>query len=149
MKPSKITWFVKDKNEEYVAKEEYNAGTYRKDEKIAIDLQVWNNRWGVESVSDLETPVINFYFDTFEDSSLLPLCKLILNDEDEVALIVKNGKATAVIDTILSGKANNGDEGLENNKENFIDIRFEFATQGQRLKTNDLKKMYFEIVPLI
>ena len=144
----KISWFVKEQDGLYAPKEEHHAGTYNNEEKIIVDIQVWNNRWGVEDVETLRSPVLNFYFDTIEDSALLELCKVSFDDMGEVPLIIRGNKASARIGRDLSGKKNNGDDNDENNAQNFVNIRFEFDAEGHRLKENDLKNVYFEVVSM-
>lgn len=147
MNKPRITWFVKEDGG-YVPKQEHHAGTYTPDNPIVLHLQVWNNRWGTEDVETIENPVLNFYFDTFEDKSLLERCKITFDEINLAPLIIKGEKATAIIGRPLSGKKNNGDEESVANRDNFIDIKFEFRADGYRLKENDLKNIYFEIVPM-
>ncbi|MCY7866129.1 hypothetical protein P8918_13435 [Bacillus spizizenii] len=148
MDKPRISWFVKDSEGSFMAKEEHHAGTYTKQDKIAVDIQVWNNRWGVEDVEPLVDPVLNFYFDTLEDSSLLHLCKIIIDDMGSVPLVIKGERASARIGRTLSGKKNNGDDNLVSNQACYINVRFEFEAEDYRLKENDLKNIYFELVSM-
>ena len=38
------------------------AGTYTHSSPIAIDVRIWNNRYGVFDVEDLRDFALNFYF---------------------------------------------------------------------------------------
>lgn len=144
MKSPQLTWFIKE-NEQFIPKKEHYAGSYSRNETLSLEMQVWNNRWGVEDVEDLDDPMICLYFDTVEDSSLLEFCRIIINGTDEVPLIIRNKKATAFINRALSGKANNGDDRNPNNQNNFVNITFEFNAGDHKLKEDDLKSLYFEI----
>lgn len=148
MQKPRISWFVKESDGSFIAKEEHHAGTYDRQEKVAVEIQVWNNRWGVEDVESLRDPVLNFYFDTLEDSSLLHLCKISIDDMGFVPLVIRGEKASARIGRSLSGKRNNGDANEVSNQECYINIRFEFETEEYRLKENDLKNLYFELVSM-
>lgn len=144
---SKISWFIKE-DDTFSEKREHHAGTYRKDEKVVLEMQVWNNRWGVEDADDVISPVISFRFDSFEDNSLLSLCKVVVNQSVELPVTVKGNSAMVVVGDTISGKANDGDENSYENKNNFIDVRLEIDIKNKDLKENDLKKMYFELHPL-
>lgn len=141
-----ITWYSKIGDATYEAQSEIYAGTYTKEEKISVDIQIWNNRWGVEDTESLEDFILNIYFDNLEDSALLQCCKIILGGTDELSLMISNQKATISFpDTVtLSGVKNDGTSA--NSKENYISLTFEFDAPGYQLKENDLKSLYFEIV---
>jgi hypothetical protein len=147
MHKPRISWFSRIGDDAYVAQKELYAGTYTKEEKVSVDIQIWNNRWGTEDVADLEDFALNIYFDSLEDSSLLQCCKIILGGQDELSLIISGQKATVSFpDTIeLSGVKN---DGAVSNVANFITLTFEFSASEYRLKENDLKSLYFEIVSL-
>lgn len=144
---SKISWFIKE-NDVYSEKKEHHAGTFRKDEKIVINMQAWNNRWGVKDAEDIISPVLSFRFDSFEDNALLRLCKVIVNQSLELPVTVKDNSAVVVVGETIIGRSNDGDENSYENKNNFIDIRLEIDIRDRDLKENDLKKMYFELHPL-
>lgn len=141
---NKITWFVKDGGG-YTSKQDHHAGTYRKNEPIVFDIQVWNNRWGVKDEASISVPVLSFHFGHFEDSSLLERVKIIVDERNEMPVVVKSNKGTVVLSRALSGKANDGDEESRNSAQNFVNFRMEIDTKGAELKENDLKKLYFEI----
>ena len=148
MKEPIITWYVKEGDGGYRSKESHHAGTYNKSDKVAVDIQVWNNRWGVEDVSHLTNPVVNFYFDTLEDSALLEMCVISVDDMGSVPLVIKDKKASARLGRSLNGKANDGNDRLVVNQPCYANIRFEFEAGSYRLKENDLKNIYFELVSM-
>lgn len=147
MEESIITWYVKE-DDIFTSKDEFNAGAYSNKKPISVDLQVWNNRWGVNDVEDIESPVLTIYFDSYEDASLLKFCKVYINKGEELPMIIRDNQAHASISRVLSGKQNDGEEGKESNKKNYIDIHIEFDAGDSRLKENDLKKLFFEISSL-
>ena len=83
-----------------------------------------------------------------EDSSLLPLCGVVVDGSDQVSVIVKGQGASAILGRSLSGKANNGDAGLTANQDNVISLDFSINLAGQALKEDDLKNLYFTITSL-
>ena len=91
---------------------------------------------------------INIYFDKEEDFILLDYCTVVLN-KTEILTINKTDKIGALtFDQIeLSGALNDGT--IENNPNNYILLDFIFkAPNNTRLKVNDLKTLFFEIIPL-
>ena len=142
-----ITWYAKIGDEAYSAQKEFYAGTHTKEEKISVDIQIWNNRWGTEDVEPLSDFVLNLYFDSLEDSALLPCCKVILGGTDELPLIVSGQKASVSFpdEMVISGVKNDGTS--VNSKANYIALTLEFSAPEYRLKENDLKSLYFEIIP--
>ena len=142
-----ITWFVKMGDEPFKSQKEIYAGTYSKENKLVVDMQLWNNRYGIVDADTLEGFTINMYFDNLEDSALLSCCKVILGDQDELPLIIRGQKATISFPTEikLSGAKNNG---ALSNAANYIKLTFEFAAEEYRLKENDLKSLFFEIIAM-
>jgi len=148
MDKPRISWYSRIGDETYAAQPEFYAGTYTKEEKISVDIQIWNNRWGTEDVETLDNFSLNIYFDCLEDSALLQCCKVILGGMDELSLIISGQKATVSFPekVKLSGVKNDGSSA--NSRENYIMITFEFSALEYRLKENDLKSLYFEIVTM-
>ena len=64
-----ITWYARMGEDQFQADMSFYAGTYTKAARLSVDIQVWNNRWGVQDAQDLPNAVINFYFDSLEDSA--------------------------------------------------------------------------------
>lgn len=148
MDKPRISWYSRIGDETYQPQSEFYAGTYTKEEKISVDIQIWNNRWGTEDVETLDNFSLNIYFDCLEDSALLQCCKVILGGMDELSLIISGQKATVSFPekVKLSGVKNDGSSA--NSRENYIMITFEFSALEYRLKENDLKSLYFEIVTM-
>ena len=125
------------------------AGTYTHNTPIALDIRIWNNRYGVFDVEDLKDFALNFYFKDFEDTALLNFLKVTYNNIEELNLDIASGKATAkFFDTIvLSGKANSGEE---KDRDNYLDLLIEFDIPDKtvKLKNSDMKSLFLEIVKL-
>lgn len=149
MKDSQITWYAKlSTDKEYTQSNSLYAGTYTQDNNIQVNMQIWNNRWGTEDVKDLTNFIINIYFENVEDSALFDYCSITLNNTDVLTINKSANIATLEIpaDATISGKHNDGT--IKNNN-NYIRLDFVFsAPQDIKLKENDLKSLYFEIVPL-
>ena len=143
---AKIDWFARVGTDKFSAKKEFYAGTYTKKEPLTVELQVWNNRWGIAAVDNIDSAVINFYFDTLEDSALLKHCSLILDDREDLSIVIKNNMATAILNRSLTGAANDGDETNSVNKNNFAKLTFKFDAGDYQLKENDLKNLFFEVI---
>lgn len=144
-----ITWYAKlDNDTEFNKTNEIYAGSYTKENSINVNMQIWNNRWGTEDVQPLSNFNINIYFDKEEDFILLDYCTVVLN-KTEILTINKTDKiGVLTFDQIeLSGALNDGT--IENNPNNYILLDFIFkAPNNTRLKVNDLKTLFFEIIPL-
>lgn len=125
------------------------AGTYTHNAPIALDVRIWNNRYGVFDVEDLKDFALNFYFKDFEDASLLSFLKVTYNNIEELNLDIASGRATAKFfeDVVLSGKANNGED---KDRENYLDLLIEFDVSDKsiKLKNSDMKSLFLEIVKL-
>ena len=147
MNEPKISWYSKLLSDErYSVNPNFYAGKYSDEDPVAVDIQLWNNRWGTETVEDLSDYDICFFFDRLEDSVLLNYCIIVYNENTVIPFNVSGYKAILEFDTkpVLSGKKNNGSSA--DNPGNFLQFRFIFSAVQQRLKDNDLKSLYFEIL---
>ena len=146
MDSAKIQWFVGAEGN-FSVKSSHHAGTLTPNNSISIDLQIWNNRWGVADVENLINPVVTFYFDKLEDSAVLQYCQLILNNNENVSLTIAGNKAMAAIPCTLSGVANNGVATAS--RANYLGLQFKIVLPSEsRIKHNDLKNLYFSVSPL-
>ena len=141
-----ITWYTRQNSDAYQADSEFYAGTYTKEKALAVDMQIWNNRWGVNDVDDIENAVVVFYFETIEDSSLLKNCVITLGGNDQLTTTVKNNRGFVVLNRNIDGKKNNGDDANVDNTNNFVNITFSFSAANYILKENDIKNLYFEVI---
>lgn len=147
MEDPKITWYAKlNKETQYEETNDYYAGSYTPGHAIDVDIQIWNNRFGLDDVAMLSDFYIVVSFDRVEDSSLFDYCTIVLNDASIIPL-KKNGKKAVLElpDTVkLSGTKNDGT--LDSNVDHYMNLEFQFDAEGTKLKENDLKDMYFQII---
>lgn len=143
----KLSWYTKKLNDEkFSVDPQVYAGTYTDNDQIVMDIQLWNNRWGTETVDDLKNYDICFFFDKVEDSTLLSFITIMYKG-NSVGYSISGRKAVLQFGEdrpILSGTKNNGSSA--DNPNNFLEFRFVFSAEGQRLKDNDLKSLYFEVM---
>lgn len=142
-----ISWFIQPEGADKMspAREAY-AGNYNKAHDISMKFQLWNNRYGRSAVDDLSNFSIQIFFDHTEDKSLLPYCNLVVSNSTLDKQII-NDRAVFNITRTLSGAINNGT--ATDNPENFMEFEFKFSAPKNdtvRLKENDLKNLYFEII---
>jgi len=140
MKKPQISWYVLE-DENLVPYEEYYAGSFRSDDVIEITLHVWNNRWGQEQVQNVEQGRLALYFDTIEDSFLLNLCSVSIDDGDFQSLNISSNRGRISLGRILSGEPNLGSSTSRNNYAKIV-LRFGPITDGIR---NSLKNLYLDI----
>ena len=147
MASPKISWYAKLLSDErYSVEPRFYAGRYTDNNQIVVDIQLWNNRWGSTTVDDLNDYDICFFFDRVEDSSLLDMCTVVYDNASTVSFSVSGRKAILQMDNkpVLKGTKNNGSSA--DNPNNFMQLRFIFDANGERLKDNDLKSLYFEVL---
>ena len=143
-----ITYSVKiSESEKYQDTFDIYGGTYTPQSPVVIDMQIWNNKYGLESVDDLEDFILNFYFDNIEDSVLLEYIQVEQGGTQLLPISIANRIATVnfLDKVILSGKAN---DGSEENIDNYISLKiiFDIPDKNISLKNLDIKSLYFEIV---
>ena len=133
--------------EDYDDTNELYGGTYTKNNPIAIDIRIWNNKYGVVDVEDLRDFSLVFYFDHYEDNALLKFLNVEYGNPQDFQLSVSETSATGTFfnDVIISGKANNGDDA---DTINYLDLYLEFRLPDETisLKQLDLKSLYMEVV---
>lgn len=147
MSKPKISWYAKLLSDErYSVNSHFYAGKYSDEDPIVVDIQLWNNRWGTETVEDLVNYDICFFFDRTEDSALLNYCTVVYNENTVIPFNVSGNKAVLEFSSKpkLSGVKNNGSSA--DNQDHFMQLRFLFSASQQRLKDNDLKSLYFEVL---
>lgn len=147
MDKPKITWYAKlVSDDRYSVNPRFYAGRYNDEEPIIVDIQVWNNRWGTTDVEDLKSYDICFFFDKIEDSVLLSYCTVIYDGNTVIPFNVSGQKALLEFSAkpTLSGKKNNGSSA--DNTDHYLQLRFIFSATQERLKDNDIKSLYFEVL---
>lgn len=147
MATPKLTWYAKKiTDEKYSVDQRFYAGKYTDNNQIVVDIQLWNNRWGTETVDDLINYDVCFFFDRVEDSALLDMCTIVYNSAVSIPFSVSGSKAILQFPDkpTIKGTKNNGSSA--DNPNNYIQLRFVFNASGERLKDNDLKSLYFEVL---
>lgn len=144
---AKISWYAKLLSDSrYSVNPNFYAGKYSDEDPIVVDIQLWNNRWGNEDTDNLVDYDICFFFDRIEDITLLNYCTILYNEQQAIPFSVTNKKAVLEFSEkpVLSGTKNNGSSA--DNPDHFLQLRFIFSATGERLKDNDLKSLYFEVL---
>ena len=135
-----ISWYIQDDNE-YAQYDNYYLGAFNYQEKIILNIQVWNNRYGEDEVDSIDNAKLLLYFNNAEDVFILNYCKIYV----EGTLI----KPTIEIDRgyayiwKLSGSINDGSDTTKN-KNNFKDIQIVFSNLPANLRQG-LKEMFLDI----
>lgn len=143
-----ITYSVKvSESEKYQDSFDVYGGTYTPQSPVVIDMQIWNNKYGLESVDDLEDFVLNFYFENIEDSVLLEYIQVEQGGVQLLPTTIVDRIATVnfLDKVILRGKANDGGQ---ENIDNYVSLKitFDIPDKTVSLKNLDIKSLYFEIV---
>lgn len=133
----------------YYDQDEIYGGTYTKNDPVSVDIQIWNNKFGLTEVQDLENFAINFYFSDLEDSTLLKYLKVVYNDTEDMILDIKDNVACATFfnSVVIKGTPNNGNE---SDTDNYIKLKvtFDATDDNIQLKSNDIKSLFVEIVTI-
>lgn len=146
MESPKITWYAKLKDETtFQSTNDIYAGTCIYDDSITVNIQIWNNRYGLTEVEMLKNFNFVMYFMNLEDSALLKNCE-IYHKGKKLVTTIENNKVIFDPQKNISGKINNGSSTDKNNAGNFIALDFVFKNDNQTIKENDLKQLIFEIV---
>ena len=140
----KITWYIRediDGISEYSPKRTHELdGSYAPNDKIILDIQVWNNRLGTEDVQDAKNAKLSKFFKNYEDNYMLNLCKIKFNNEEAKALNIEMDRGLIDIGTI-SGGANNGSI---LNVNNYIEFELQIGPLPTNLKS-ELKGLILDI----
>lgn len=135
------------KLETYKDIDEIFGGTCTISEPIQIDLRIWNNRYGTVAVDNLEDFVLNFYFDKYEDGSLLKYITIERVGIEELSVDINGQIATASFLNTVSIKGTPND-GSDSNTDNYINLRITFNVTDSDVtfKNNDFKSLYIDII---
>jgi hypothetical protein len=136
-----IGWYIKE-SDNYVQEDEYYLGSFTSDSEISINVQVWNNRYGSNSVDGISDARLAIYFDTVEDAALLNYCTVSVNDSYFTAPKIELQRGIVSIGE-LSGIYNDGLE-LSSNEVNYKNLSIKFSGFPCNLK-NGLKNMFLDI----
>lgn len=144
MTSPKISWYVLENynNElEYVPKKKHEEeDSLMPGDTMHIGMQVWNNRNGIEDVSDATDARIVLYFKNYEDNFLLNLCSFKIGEGEYKKIAIDIDRGYLELGTI-SGKSNNGSD---LNVENFYNIEFKMGPLPNNVKS-ELKDLILDI----
>lgn len=140
MNDPQLTWYVIE-DSVVTPYEEYYAGAFRPNDTIEITFQVWNNRWGQENAADINNGKLAVYFSTFEDSALLGLCSVKIDNNDFTPLTVQAYRGRIDLGRVLSGKINSG---ASTATSNYVTITLRFGPITEGIK-NTLKNLFLDI----
>jgi hypothetical protein len=137
-----VEWFVIESDNSVVPHQEYFAGSYRPSDTVMFNLQVWNNRWGMENVDNVSSSsMIKVFFDHLEDKQLLDFCSIKINDSAYIPLSIEGDAGYVMLGTTLSGSANDGSVNSMSNYANVV-LKFGPITNSMR---NGLKNMFVDL----
>lgn len=148
MEAPKITWLVRTVDDESFRKSpEFYAGAYDQEEDLELYIQIWNNRYGKETVKNLSDFGISVTFDKEEDSVFLKYMSFFLGIKEYDPVVNGNTGVIQLPDTVeLSGAVN---DGSDENTDNYVILRLVISVpENIRLKMNDLKSMTLGITKL-
>jgi hypothetical protein len=140
MNDPQVTWYVIEDNTP-TPYEDYYAGSYRPNDILEVSIQLWNNRWGQETVSDIVNSKLAVFFDTIEDSYLLNLCSIKIDDNDYKPLTVQSTRGYIDLGKTLSGGSNTGSTYSKDNYASIV-LRFGPITDGMK---NSLKNLFIDL----
>ena len=148
MEQPKITWLVRRADvEDFRKSPDYYAGVYDQSDDFAVYIQIWNNRYGKETVKSLSDFGISVTFDKEEDSVLLQYMYFQYGQKVLTPVITGNTGVVHFTDEVeISGTVN---DGSDENTDNYIVVRLVISVpENVRLKMNDLKSMTLGITKL-
>lgn len=141
MAEPKITWFIKEPDDNYVAHTDYYAGYCNSSDDFIVDIEIWNNRWNTnESVDDIENAKLVITFADANDAILLKLCEIKLGDESYVKIDDSEFNRGVFDIGNISGQSNNGSYAYIDNYKK-VSIKF----NGIPGNTDSLKSMFLDI----
>lgn len=142
MKKANVSWFVKEPDDVYVAHTDYYHGSCIPGEDFIIDIEVWNNKWNsVEDAADMENAKLAISFANAEDSVLLSLCEVKVNDGSYNKVDTTEFNRGIVELGTIAGIKNNGHA---SNTDNYKQISIKFSNIPSNFK-NGLKSMFVDI----
>ena len=142
MDKSFLTWYIKDDEGIFSESNEYYAGSCGQGNDLEICIQIWNNRWNIQNdAEDIANAKLILSFLNPEDSVLLQLCTIKVNDNDYKSPVIESiNRGTIDIGT-LYGYKNNGELTYIDNYKT-INIRFSNIPHSFQ---NGLKQLYLDL----
>jgi hypothetical protein len=134
----KISWQVKETDDTFTLCKTYDDISYVPGEYITKTIRVWNNYYGTEDVANAKDCTLVVAFKNFEDSFLLRLTEVSIDEGEFKPLELDIDKGVISIGS-LSGSANSG---TDMNRSNFKDIELKIGPIPDNIKS-ELKSIYF------
>lgn len=142
MRDPQISWYILENESVELIDKEHFAGAYSPSNlEATFEMQVWNNKWGTEDVADIDNPVLVLMFDTIEDSRLLDLCRVKIDNNPYKELEIYDNKATIPLNRLLAGKLN---KGTVSDSMNYAKISIKFGPITHGMK-NGLKSLLVDL----
>ena len=143
MDKPKISWHVLEELDiddfEYIQCKTYNEeGSYIPGETISKTIRIWNNYSGNSSVNDANNCKLIIAFKNFEDSTLLKLISVKVDEYEQVNVEIDIDRGVIELGN-LSGTANNGST---LNGSNYKTVHISIGPIPNNIKS-ELKSMYF------
>ena len=143
MNSPRISWQILENiindEYEYIQYKTYTEeGSFIPGDIISKTIQIWNNYQGLEDVQDANNCKLVMAFKAFEDSFLLNLMTVQIDNNDTVELEIDVDRGIIELGT-LSGLANNG---TASNNTNYRTIHFTIGPLPDNIKS-ELKGLYF------
>ena len=140
----KISWYILENIDdmyEYSPKRTHDMeGSYAPGDNLNIKIQLWNNRLGIESVSDATNAKLVVFFKNYEDNYMLKLCSVKMNNEEAKPLTIDMDRGLFNLGT-LSGGANNGSD---LNTDNYVEFELQIGPIPVNIKS-ELKGLVLDV----
>ena len=144
MMAPKTTWYVLEDIDglfEYSPKRTHDMdGSYAPGDTLSVKIQLWNNRLGMEDVQDATNAKLVIFFKNYEDTYLLKLCKVKLNNEEAKPVTIDMDRGLFNLGTI-SGGANNGSD---LNTDNYVEFELQIGAIPMNVKS-ELKGLVLDV----
>lgn len=141
MERPNISWYLIDDGDQ-IQTDEYYAGSFNSSDEIRLNIQIWNNRYGIKTVESIRDAKLSIYFETIDDGAILNYCEIDVEKSGAVKPEVSINKVLINIGE-LNGSANNGMD-TDKNRNHFKNVEIIFKNLPSNLKEG-LKNMYLDI----
>lgn len=138
---TKISWYIKE-DDEYMEHEDYHAGSHSNEDVILLNIQVWNNRGGMNDSDTIDNAYLSIEFEKADDNTILNFMRVNVNDTGFVKPNVSLDRADVELG-ILSGYKNDGIANIKN-KDNYKNILIEIAELPKNMRSG-LRNMLFNV----
>lgn len=138
---SKISWYIKE-DDEFMEHEDYHAGSYDNNDTILLNIQVWNNRGGLNDSETINNAYLSIEFEKADDNTILNFLRVNIDDAGFIKPDVSLDRADVEIG-ILSGYKNDGIANIKN-RDNYKNVIIEISGLPKNMRSG-LRNMLFNI----